>query len=73
MREYARLPQTALRADRLSAVEQWGLGWDQAVLNEFCLGLAALATGEVELGAHRFTAASGATVRLPEKPHRDLT
>src|SRR5258708_6682105 len=29
------LPQAALRSDRLSAIEQWGLGWDQAVLNEF--------------------------------------
>jgi enoyl-CoA hydratase len=57
--ELARLPQAALRGDRLSAIEQWGLGWDQAVLNEFRLGMAALATGEAEAGARRFATGSG--------------
>ncbi len=57
--ELARLPQAALRGDRLSAIEQWGLGWEQAVVNEFRLGLAALATGEAEQGARRFAAGSG--------------
>src|SRR6516162_6143254 len=57
--ELARLPQAALRGDRLSAIEQWGLGWDQAVLNEFRLGMAALATGEAEAGARRFAAGTG--------------
>ena len=57
--ELAPLPQAALRGDRQSAIEQWGLGWEQAVLNEFRLGLAALATGEAEAGARRFAAGSG--------------
>src|SRR2546426_8780773 len=30
--ELARLPQAALRSDRLSAIEQWGLGWEAAAL-----------------------------------------
>jgi enoyl-CoA hydratase len=57
--ELARLPQAALRSDRLSAIEQWGLGWDAAVLNEFRLGIATVATGETEAGARRFAAGAG--------------
>jgi enoyl-CoA hydratase len=57
--ELARLPQAALRTDRLSAIEQWGLGWDAAVLNEFRLGIATVASGETEAGARRFAAGIG--------------
>ena len=55
----ARLPQAALRSDRLSAIEQWGLGWDQAVVNEFRLGIATVESGESEAGARRFAAGAG--------------
>jgi enoyl-CoA hydratase len=55
----ARLPQAALRSDRLSAIEQWDLGWEQATLNEFRLGIATVATGETEDGARRFVAGAG--------------
>jgi enoyl-CoA hydratase/carnithine racemase len=55
----ARLPQAALRSDRLSAIEQWDLGWEQATLNEFRLGIATVATGETEDGARRFAAGAG--------------
>jgi enoyl-CoA hydratase len=57
--DLARLPQAALRSDRLAAIEQWGLGWEQAVLNEFRLGLATGATGETEAGARRFASGAG--------------
>ena len=57
--QLARLPQAALRSDRLSAIEQWGLGWDAAILNEFRLGIATVETGEVEAGARRFAAGAG--------------
>lgn len=57
--QLARLPQAALRSDRLSAIEQWELGWEQATLNEFRLGLATVATGETEHGARRFAAGIG--------------
>ncbi len=57
--DLARLPQAALRSDRLSAIEQWELGWEQAVLNEFRLGLATVASGESEAGARRFAAGAG--------------
>jgi len=57
--ELARLPQMALRSDRLSAIEQWGLGWDEAVLNEFRHGIATVESGETEAGARRFAAGAG--------------
>ena len=55
----ARFPQAALRSDRMSAIEQWELGWQQATLNEFRLGIATVATGETEDGARRFAAGAG--------------
>ena len=57
--QLARLPQAALRSDRLSAIEQWALGWDAAVLNEFRLGIATIESGETEAGARRFAAGAG--------------
>jgi enoyl-CoA hydratase len=57
--ELAGLPQAALRSDRRSAIEQWGLGWDEAVRNEFRLGIATVDTGETEAGARRFAAGAG--------------
>ena len=57
--ELARLPQAALRSDRLSAIEQWGLGWEDAVLNEFRLGISTVNSGETEAGARRFAAGHG--------------
>src|SRR5438874_3724442 len=57
--ELARLPQAALRSDRLSAIEQWGLGWDAAVWNEFRHGIATVESGETETGARRFAAGAG--------------
>ncbi len=50
--ELARLPQA-------SAIEQWGLGWEDAVLNEFRLGIATVKSGEAEAGARRFAAGHG--------------
>jgi enoyl-CoA hydratase len=57
--ELARLPQAALRSDRLSAIEQWGLGWEAAVVNEFRVGIATVESGETEAGARRFAAGAG--------------
>jgi enoyl-CoA hydratase len=55
----AGLPQTCLRHDRLSAIEQWDLGEPQAMLNEVRHGLATIASGETLEGAARFTAGEG--------------
>lgn len=57
--QLAKLPQAALRSDRLSALEQWELGWEQAILNEFRLGIATINTGETEAGARRFASGVG--------------
>ena len=61
--ELARLPQSCMRNDRLSAIEQWDLGWQTAMLNEVRLGMVTIASGETEAGAKRF--ASGGTTALP--------
>ncbi len=61
--ELARLvagfPQTCLRHDRLSAIEQWDLAEPQAQVNEVRHGLTAIAAGETLEGASRFAAGDG--------------
>ncbi len=57
--ELAALPQAALRGDRLSALEQWGLDEAAAAANELRRGLATLASGETAEGARRFAAGAG--------------
>ncbi|WP_433430769.1 crotonase/enoyl-CoA hydratase family protein [Nonomuraea sp. CA-141351] len=56
-REVARFPQTCLRGDRLSALEQYGLGEEEAMRNELRHGLVSLpdAVG----GAARFASGAG--------------
>lgn len=57
-RELAAFPQTCLRQDRLSALEQHGLDEASAMTNEFTHGLRSLADGAVE-GAARFASGAG--------------
>jgi enoyl-CoA hydratase len=57
--QLAKLPQTAMRMDRLSAIEQWDLDWDEATRNEFRLGIRAVESGEAEAGARRFASGAG--------------
>jgi enoyl-CoA hydratase len=57
--ELAALPQTCLRHDRLSAIEQWGLLEPEATANELRHGLATLGSGETATGAERFAAGQG--------------
>jgi enoyl-CoA hydratase len=52
-------PQTAMRHDRLSLIEQWGLREDQAVANEIAHGLVTLASGETTAGAKTFGGGAG--------------
>ena len=58
-KQIAAFPQTCMRSDRRSALEQWSLGWDEAPQNEARLGLATLATGEHVTGAGRFASGAG--------------
>jgi enoyl-CoA hydratase len=52
--EIASRPQAALRSDRLSAYEQWGLSLTDALANEYRHGMATLATGEMLSGLERY-------------------
>jgi enoyl-CoA hydratase len=58
-RQLAEFPQRCLRSDRLSAHEQWGLGLEQALVNEYRLGLATIRSGETREGATRFAEGAG--------------
>jgi enoyl-CoA hydratase len=58
-KELAALPQRCLRSDRLSALEQWSLGWREAMLNEFHRGMTVIGSGESKDGATRFAAGAG--------------
>ena len=73
-RELAALPQTALRNDRLSVIEQWGLPEPEAAANELRRGLDTLASGEAAAGAAGFAAGQGrhgsAFPRSPESETR---
>ncbi len=53
-REIAARPQAALRSDRHSSYEQWSLGLDAALANEFAHGMATLQTGEMLTGLERY-------------------
>jgi enoyl-CoA hydratase len=58
-KELAALPQRCLRSDRLSALEQWSLGWREAMLNEFHRGMTVIGSGESKDGATRFASGAG--------------
>jgi enoyl-CoA hydratase len=57
--QLAAFPQTCLRGDRLSALEQWDLSEADATANELRHGLATIASGETEAGARRFAGGEG--------------
>jgi len=57
--ELAKLPQGCLRSDRLSAYEQWNLGWEDAWHNEARRGLEVVRSGETRACAARFAAGAG--------------
>jgi len=58
-RQLAAFPQGCLRSDRRSALEQWDLTFEKAMLNETRLGMAVIASGEAQQGAARFAAGAG--------------
>jgi enoyl-CoA hydratase len=55
----AAFPQFGLRNDRLSVLEQWGMGLEEATANELARGLETLASGESADGAARFAGGEG--------------
>jgi enoyl-CoA hydratase len=58
-RTLSSFPQTAMRNDRISAIEQWGLSGPAAVANEIAWGLKTLASGEASAGSARFKGGAG--------------
>jgi len=68
--ELASLPQSCLRSDRRSAYEQDGLSLDDALANEWHLGMATLATAESRAGIRRFTAGEGRHGEPPDHSAR---
>ena len=52
-------PQTAMRQDRLSAIEQWGLSEEDAIANEISHGMVSIASGETASGAKNFGGGAG--------------
>ncbi|MEO6044369.1 MAG: crotonase/enoyl-CoA hydratase family protein, partial [Tepidiformaceae bacterium] len=55
----AAFPQRCLRSDRLSSYEQWGMGLDEALVNEYRHGQGTIASGETREGATRFAQGAG--------------
>ena len=53
------LPQLCLRNDRASAIEQWDMAEDEALVNEVRHGLATIRSGETVEGATRFSSGVG--------------
>lgn len=57
--QIAAFPQRCMRSDRLSALEQWDLDFEQAMANETKRGLEVINSGETREGAARFAAGAG--------------
>jgi enoyl-CoA hydratase len=57
--QLAALPQSCMRSDRRSAMEQWGLGEEDAAIVEARLGPEVLRSGEALAGAARFSSGAG--------------
>jgi len=68
--QLAAFPQTCLRGDRMSAIEQFDLPFEQALANEFRRGLVSL-QNESRSGAARFAKGAGRHGRF-EKPDGEI-
>jgi enoyl-CoA hydratase len=58
-RQLSSFPQTAMREDRLSVIEQWDLSEQEAIANEINHGRATVASGETASGAAIFGGGAG--------------
>lgn len=58
-RQITSFPRGAMRGDRLSAYEQWGMGLPEALTNEYEHGIAVIRSGETRDGAARFAEGAG--------------
>lgn len=58
-RDIGEFPQGCMRNDRLSANQQWSLSEQDAIKNEFKLGMETINSGETQMGASRFAQGTG--------------
>jgi enoyl-CoA hydratase len=58
-RTLSAFPQTAMRNDRMSAIEQWDLSGPRGIANEVAWGLKTLVSGEASAGSARFKGGAG--------------
>jgi len=58
-RQISAFPQLCMRNDRLSALQQWSLDWDEAQAVEVRFGMETLRTGSAVEGATRFASGQG--------------
>lgn len=58
-RQLSAFPQLCLRNDRLSALAQWSLDWDEAQAVEYRFGVETLRSGSAREGAARFVGGQG--------------
>lgn len=58
-RRIAGFPQRCMRADRMSSYQQWDLDLEEALKNEYRLGLEVIRSGETREGATRFAKGAG--------------
>ncbi len=58
-REIAAFPQTCMRSDRRSLLEQWDMPFEKALANEFRLGMETVSSGETATGAGHFARGAG--------------
>ena len=58
-KQIAAFPQRCMRNDRRSVLQQWGLSEQEAMRNEFRLGLDTVQSGETLRGADRFAKGAG--------------
>ena len=58
-RQLAGFPQRCMRADRLSSYHQWDLSFEDAIREEWRLGMTVIESGETVEGARRFAAGAG--------------
>ena len=57
--QIAKFPQMCMRSDRMSAYEQWGKSFEDALMNEFQRGMEPIKKGETLQGATMFTKGVG--------------
>ena len=58
-RQIAAFPQAALRADRDGVIGRWGVGLEEAAIDELEAGMRAMRSGEAMEGAKRFAGGEG--------------